>query len=47
MVTDADGYMTEYAGWMMNRERFIDCLDKAGFALERQFLGSRYGQGGY
>jgi putative methyltransferase (TIGR04325 family) len=34
----AYGYMTEYAGWMMNRERLVGCLEKAGFALERQFL---------
>jgi len=34
----AYGYMTEYAGWMMNRQRFVHCLDQAGFALERQFL---------
>jgi putative methyltransferase (TIGR04325 family) len=34
----AYGYMTEYAGWMMNRERLLSCLEQAGFALERQFL---------
>ena len=32
------GYMTEYAGWMMNRSRLVTCLDQAGFALERQLL---------
>jgi putative methyltransferase (TIGR04325 family) len=34
----AYGYMTEYAGWMMNRSRLVDCLAQNGFTLERQFL---------
>ena len=32
------GYITEYAGWMMNRRRLIESVEAQGFRLERQFL---------
>jgi putative methyltransferase (TIGR04325 family) len=32
------GYLTEYAGWMMNRRRLIDSVEANGFVLERQLL---------
>lgn len=32
------GYFTEYAGWMLNRQRLIDTVEMQGFRLERQFL---------
>ncbi len=32
------GYFTEYAGWFLNRSRFIGHVTKQGFELEREFL---------
>lgn len=32
------GYMTEYAGWFINRRRLVDFVVARGFSLERQFL---------
>jgi putative methyltransferase (TIGR04325 family) len=32
------GYMTEYAGWFINRRRLVDFVLARGFRLERQFL---------
>lgn len=32
------GYMTEYAGWFINRRRLIDFVLARGLRLERQFL---------
>jgi putative methyltransferase (TIGR04325 family) len=32
------GYMTEYAGWFMNLDRFIQSAAENGFVLDRQFL---------
>jgi putative methyltransferase (TIGR04325 family) len=32
------GYLTEYPGWFMNRQRFLDFIRNQGFSLERQFL---------
>lgn len=32
------GYLTEYAGWVMNRQRLVDSVEANGFVLERQFL---------
>lgn len=32
------GYMTEYAGWFLNRDRFVRFLAGRGLALEREFL---------
>jgi putative methyltransferase (TIGR04325 family) len=34
----AYGYMTEYAGWFINRKRFVDFICEQGFTLEREFL---------
>jgi putative methyltransferase (TIGR04325 family) len=31
------GYMTEYAGWFLNRERFIRTVEGHGFVLDREF----------
>jgi putative methyltransferase (TIGR04325 family) len=31
------GYMTEYAGWFMNRTRFVDHVTSRSFVLEREF----------
>jgi putative methyltransferase (TIGR04325 family) len=32
------GYLTEYAGWFINRRRLVDFVLARGFCLERQFL---------
>jgi putative methyltransferase (TIGR04325 family) len=32
------GYMTEYAGWFINRQRLVDFVVARGFSLVRQFL---------
>jgi putative methyltransferase (TIGR04325 family) len=32
------GYLTEYAGWFINRRRLVDFVLARGFRLERQFL---------
>ena len=32
------GYMTEYPGWFVNRQRLLDFVFAHGFVLERQFL---------
>ncbi len=32
------GYMTEYAGWFINRRRLVDFVVARGFCLEREFL---------
>jgi putative methyltransferase (TIGR04325 family) len=32
------GYMTEYPGWFVNRQRFLAASTRQGFALERRFL---------
>jgi putative methyltransferase (TIGR04325 family) len=32
------GYMTEYAGWFINRRRLIEFVVARGFSLEREFL---------
>lgn len=32
------GYMTEYAGWFINRRRLVEFVVARGFRLERQFL---------
>jgi putative methyltransferase (TIGR04325 family) len=32
------GYMTEYAGWFINRNRLVDFVVGRGFSLERRFL---------
>jgi putative methyltransferase (TIGR04325 family) len=32
------GYMTEYAGWIVNRRRLLDFVLARGFSLEREFL---------
>jgi putative methyltransferase (TIGR04325 family) len=32
------GYMTEYAGWFINRTRLVDFMADRKFRLERQFL---------
>jgi hypothetical protein len=32
------GYMTEYAGWFVNRRRLVDFVVARGFRLEREFL---------
>jgi putative methyltransferase (TIGR04325 family) len=32
------GYMTEYPGWFINRQRLLDFVFARGFVLERQFL---------
>ncbi len=34
----AYGYMTEYAGWFLNRRRLIDFVTGRGFVLDREFL---------
>jgi putative methyltransferase (TIGR04325 family) len=32
------GYMTEYAGWFMNKDRFLNHIAARGLALEREFV---------
>jgi len=32
------GYMTEYAGWFINRRRLVEFVTARGFRLEREFL---------
>jgi hypothetical protein len=32
------GYMTEYPGWFINRQRLVDFVAARGLVLERQFL---------
>lgn len=32
------GYMTEYPGWFINRQRLLDFVTARGFCLEREFL---------
>jgi hypothetical protein len=32
------GYMTEYPGWFISRQRLLDFVFARGFVLERQFL---------
>jgi putative methyltransferase (TIGR04325 family) len=32
------GYMTEYPGWFMNKERFLSFMKERGFQLVREFL---------
>lgn len=32
------GYHTEYAGWFLNRRKFVDFVTARGFRLEREFL---------
>jgi len=34
----AHGYNTEYAGWALNRNEFVDAAERAGCALRREFL---------
>jgi putative methyltransferase (TIGR04325 family) len=34
----AYGYMTEYAGWFMNRSRLLKHMASRGFCLEREFV---------
>lgn len=32
------GYLTEYAGWFLNRQKFTDFVVGQGFCMEREFL---------
>ena len=32
------GYLTEYAGWFLNRKKFQEFVEKRGFKLDREFL---------
>lgn len=34
----AYGYKTEYLGWALNRQEFLDCTDHSGMELLREFL---------
>ena len=34
----AYGYLTEYAGWVMNRKRFVDFVQSRGLVLDREFM---------
>jgi putative methyltransferase (TIGR04325 family) len=32
------GYLTEYAGWFLNKSRFVSFVEARGFVLDREFL---------
>ena len=35
---DAYGYETEYLGWVVNRDGLLRTAERAGLALEREFI---------